>query len=253
MTTKKENIKVWYLNHSGFAVQTASHFLIFDYYPEKGEPFWGKFDNGLINPIELKDQRVIVFSSHAHFDHYNEKIFELRDTVTDLHYVLSDDIKKLKEHDKGDILPVHFWKEYDYQDMHIKTLHSTDVGVAYFITVDGTTIYYAGDLNWWLWKGDDEHSIKTMGGEYRHEIDSLKNEKIDIAFIPADPRLEENYILGIDYFLRTVDTKVLFPMHFWGRYKIFDWIQNDRLTIQYQDKIKEITHRGQLFELEITK
>ena len=41
------------------------------------------------------------------------------------------------------------------------------------------------------------------------------DEKIDIAFVPVDPRLGEQYCWGLDCFMKRTETKVVFPMHFW--------------------------------------
>lgn len=50
--------------HSGFLVETAKRYFIFDYY--KGEL-------PKLNP----DKPVYVFASHGHQDHYEPKVFEL--------------------------------------------------------------------------------------------------------------------------------------------------------------------------------
>ena len=50
--------------HSGFLVETAKRYFIFDYY--KGEL-------PKLNP----DKLVYVFASHGHQDHYEPKVFEL--------------------------------------------------------------------------------------------------------------------------------------------------------------------------------
>jgi len=80
--------KIWYLYHSGFAVKTDKHFLIFDYWKDTG----GGLKNGAINPDELVDEDVIVFASHVHGDHYNPEILNWRGKIPKLRIILSDDI-----------------------------------------------------------------------------------------------------------------------------------------------------------------
>ena len=57
-------MKITYINHSGFLVETDDCYYIFDYY--KG------------NLPELdKSKSVVVLCSHFHPDHFNPKIFEI--------------------------------------------------------------------------------------------------------------------------------------------------------------------------------
>ena len=54
---------VWYLGHSGWAVKTRNHLLIFDYWKQDAAPDEPGLANGTINPEELKDLDVTVFAS----------------------------------------------------------------------------------------------------------------------------------------------------------------------------------------------
>lgn len=250
MNTLKE-IQIWYLYHSGFAIKTASHFLIFDYYSPSNNHFTGLLEDGFINPVQLKDENVLVFASHAHADHFDKRIFHWRNDIKSIQYILSDDIKHLKTCDFSDILPVHFNCTYELEEIQIRTLHSTDKGVAFLVEVDGITLYHAGDLNWWHWNGESKHYNDSMAGQYRHEIDSLQNLKIDFGFVPLDPRLEDKYLLGIDYFAKKTQTKVIFPMHFLDNYSVFDRLDTDSNADNYCDRIKIIQRRGQHFQFHL--
>ena len=55
-------MKITYINHSGFLIETRDCYYIFDYY--KGEL-----------PHLDKEKEVIVFCSHFHEDHFNPQIF----------------------------------------------------------------------------------------------------------------------------------------------------------------------------------
>ena len=63
-------MKITYINHSGFLVETRDCYYIFDYY--KGEL-----------PNLDKEKEVIVFCSHFHKDHFNPQIFEILDDSLD--------------------------------------------------------------------------------------------------------------------------------------------------------------------------
>ena len=132
-------MKIAYINHSCFSVELDNCILLFDYF-EGSIP---KFDN---------NKKIYVFSSHSHHDHYNKSIFDLRKIYSDVTYILSDDIKVNKSNDVIFVKP----DENIYVDsLEIKTLKSTDIGVAFIINVEGKSIYHAGDLNWWHWEGEN--------------------------------------------------------------------------------------------------
>ena len=61
-------MKITYINHSGFLIETKDCYYIFDYY--KGEL-----------PLLDKKKEVIVFCSHFHKDHFNPVIFEILDDM----------------------------------------------------------------------------------------------------------------------------------------------------------------------------
>ena len=75
-------MKITYINHSGFLVETRDCYYIFDYY--KGEL-----------PHLDKEKEVIVFCSHFHKDHFNPQIFGiLEDMGMTYQAVLANDIRK---------------------------------------------------------------------------------------------------------------------------------------------------------------
>ena len=98
----------------------------------------------------------------------------------------------------------------------------TDSGVAFLLTTDEGMIYHAGDLNDWFWEGEPDGDNKQMRGSYRHEIDKLKDRKIDLAFVVLDPRQEDHYADGLLYFLSTADPQCVYPMHYWKKPAVID-------------------------------
>ncbi|WP_312643473.1 MBL fold metallo-hydrolase [Hydrogenoanaerobacterium sp.] len=234
--------KVWYLYNSGFAVQTAQHFLIFDYYLDK--PKDGGLAQGVINPSEIKDLDVVVFASHSHYDHFNPVIFEWRAQLPKVRYVLSDDIRT-----REDAVMVHQGNSYDLGDMSVRVFDSTDIGVAFLVKVDGLCIYHAGDLNWWHWEGETQQYNLDMAKKYQSQINQMAGEQIDLAFVPVDPRLEGSYLRGLDYLMRTVGAKTAVPMHFGEDYSAFTRLMADEQAADYADRVELLNHRGQCFEL----
>ncbi|MBU3158761.1 MBL fold metallo-hydrolase [Clostridium frigoris] len=202
--------KIYYIYHSGFVVKTENHFLIFDYYKE---PIENK-RRVLLSPENIKEMKnVYVFSSHSHADHYNPKILEWEKYNDNIQYILSNDIKTDK--DKSNYNFMGEGDEKVFQDIYVKAYGSTDIGISFLIKVDGLTIFHAGDLNWWHWKDDSLDEQALAESLFKAHIEKIKEEKpIDIAFFPVDPRLEEFYYIGGEYFAKNIQPKVIIPMHF---------------------------------------
>ena len=73
-------------------------------------------------------------------------------------------------------------------------------------------------------------------------------ETIDVAFVPLDPRLGENFWRGADYLLRTADVRTLIPMHTWGEYTMAARLREKEGGSRC--RILDLTGPGQIFELE---
>ena len=118
-------------------------------------------------------------------------------------------------------------QKYQFGDVAIEALESTDLGVAFLISCDSLTIFHAGDLNWWHWKEDSDAENSAMADQYKKQIALLKGKTIDLAFVPVDPRLEEYYGLGLTYFMQAVGASKVFPMHFGTDYSVFERLNRD--------------------------
>lgn len=217
---KHDDIKITHIFHSSFVVEFWDKILIFDY-----------FKNPLLkfNFEELfySNKDVYVFVSHSHSDHYNPEIFNWESKSSDIKYILSYDIKI--ESNKDNYFFMNNYESMMLDDIEIKTYGTTDLGVSFLITIGDTTIFHGGDLNWWHWKKDDVTTQKKEELDFKAEVDKLIGQKIDIAFIPVDPRLEEFYYLAGEYVIKTLKPKLLVPMHFANNYYI---------TNEFKDKIK---------------
>lgn len=209
-------MKITYINHSGFLVETKDCYYIFDYY--KGDL-----------PALDKSKSVVVLCSHFHQDHFNPKIFEILNSM-DMKYqaVLAKDISKSKYPADTKITTVYHDKSYVLDNgTVINTLLSTDSGVAFIVKTSEGTIYHAGDLNDWYWVGEPDQDNKQMTARYRAEIDKLKNTDIDVAFVPLDPRQESHYADGMLYFLKNINCDTVYPMHYWNQPDIINKFISD--------------------------
>ena len=231
-------MKITYLDHSGFAVDLGDKLLIFDYY--SGEL-----------PAGTSDRKLYVFSSHAHYDHFQKKIFTWsRDR--DVTYILSKDIRKNAAAKNAPGEGVYYLaprQELTLDGLSVRTLRSTDAGVAFLVETEGKTIYHAGDLNWWHWEEESRVYNEMMKRNYRYEIGKIEGQAIDVAFVPLDPRQEEQYYWGMDYFMKHTDTKVVFPMHMWGHYEVWERLMENPEASSYRDKVMRITKAPQEFEI----
>lgn len=219
--------EICYIGHSGFLVELESCYLLFDYY--KGEL-----------PQIKTDKPLYIFVSHSHYDHYNPEIFQWK-KFQNLHYILSSDVKVPKEEAASEerVTLMRSGKMWETKDGKIKvrTLRSTDQGVAFLAEAGSSVIYHAGDLNWWHWSGEPEEYNQRMEKNFKAEIEKIKGTTIDLAFLPLDPRQGEEYYLGFDYFMRNTDTKKAVPMHFWGQPSIVDKLVNSAVSKEYRQRI----------------
>ncbi|MDD2978723.1 MAG: MBL fold metallo-hydrolase [Hespellia sp.] len=229
-------MKVQYIYHSGFLVEFEDAVFIFDYW--QGEL-----------PEFQPEKKVFVFSSHWHHDHFKSKVFDWAERFPNIYYILSKDIKA-KPDKPLQILRVKARETYEIGGCRIRTLRSTDEGVAFVVEYQGKTIYHAGDLNWWHWEGESKSYNNNMKTNYQREIQLLADESIDVAFIPVDDRLEEQYYWGIDWFMRHTDTKIAFPMHLWEKYELCDKLLSEPDVQPYKDRIQKVEYPGQIFVLE---
>ena len=233
--------KVWYLYHSGFAVQTEKHFLIFDYW--RDTPKGAGLESGVIDTAALHDLDVIVFASHKHGDHFNRIIFKWNINIPKLRLILSDDIRA------DDALSVGPSSTLTLPDLTVTTLDSNDEGVAFVVDVDNLRIFHAGDLNWWHWEGEPNDYNEAMAASYKSQVDLLIGKPVDLAFVPVDPRLEDQYAWGIDYLMRNVDVRHAVPMHFGDDSSVVKRLLNDPISQGYRDRILGLTHRGEMKEI----
>lgn len=195
---------VYYLGHSGWAVKTKSHFLIFDYFEMNRDNIEKVLANGYIDPCEIKGENVFVFVSHKHQDHYDKKIKEWKSIIPDITYICG-------WYSKGsDFIGIPPHTDTVVGDICISTLKSTDEGSGFLVDVDGLKIYHGGDhANW----EDNDPELS-----YFNEIDYIagKCSKADIAFIPVTtfsgmrPKCMTH---GALYSLEKLKPGAVFPMH----------------------------------------
>ena len=238
---------VTFLDHSGFLVELPGLTLLFD---------WWKGD---LPP--LPSGPLLVFASHRHPDHFDPRIFALDDGQRDVRFLLGKGIhltdrnrKKwgLSEKAAADCRVLSGGESASpLPGVTVEALPSTDEGVAFLVTAEGRTVFHAGDLNWWHWEEETESYNEQMRQDYQREIDKLKDIVIDIAFVPLDPRQENQYAWGMDYFMKHAHTKYVFPMHMWGDYEVYDRLMENPEAEPYKERVIEVKEPGQVFDVNV--
>jgi L-ascorbate metabolism protein UlaG (beta-lactamase superfamily) len=209
-----------HLGNSAVLLKIAGRVLVFDYpCPTSSTERWYA-----LQPEELVNERVYVFSSHSHGDHHRDRIYTWKDTIPNIKFILASDILS---YPRGAIV-VEPNQTIMVEDMKIRTYPSTDAGVAYSVYLDNKHIYFAGDNGFWNWKGDraqKEYIEKDLA-----EVD--RTVPMDIAFQVGDPLAIGVGDGGIGIFALTFQPKLLVPIHLRGQYEYLKCIE------------KQLTRRG---------
>jgi L-ascorbate metabolism protein UlaG (beta-lactamase superfamily) len=197
---------IWYLGHSGWAVKTAEHFLVFDYWEWDDKAEGAGLSDGFIHHPDLKDQDVYVFVSHAHGDHFDETILDWSQSIERITYVFG--WKAFED-------PSHIYltkprEKKRFGDFEVLTInHEFDniPEVAFLVKVDGLVIFHSGD-----------HGTvgEKMNPIFRDNIDYLaeNTDGVDIAFISIfGSNYGDSVNKGDLYTIESLEPKVTFPMH----------------------------------------
>lgn len=216
-------MRLTYLFHSGFAIETERCIVIVDYWIDPTDSVKGLLQS---------DKPVYVLASHHHEDHFNREVFRWKRQKTDIKYLLARDILDNLRAD-ADEADVWFEKGDSWSDgcLKVTAFGSNDCGVSWMLEVDGKRIFHAGDLNNWYAKFLTDHyrGRKIFSFEFNCEIDPVEDERrflaelddiakatdtFDLVMFPIDGRIGNGYMLGARQFLDRFCVRQLVPMHF---------------------------------------
>ena len=210
-------MKLTYIYHSGFVIETKKCIIILDFYEDTSG-----LNKGFVHDEVLKaEKKIYVLSSHSHNDHFSPDILKWKNNNSNIEYIFSFDIKE--QESLSDISITYLNKLDTYTDelIDIKAFGSTDLGISFLIKCEGRTIFHAGDLNNWHWKEEStDEEIAEAEHSFFSELDLLENETkdIDLAMFPVDPRLGTDYMLGAKQFINRFNIGIFAPMHFGESY-----------------------------------
>lgn len=237
-------IRGTYMGQSGFFLEFQSATLIFDWV--EGEL-----------PTVRTDKPLYVFISHIHADHFKQDIFSLIQKYPKTEFFLGYNrqmpeinamLDKLPEATKNALSCFDGIQKLYSDDgkVMIKTLKSTDLGVAFLVEIEGKRIFHAGDLFLMQTQTRDMYvalsSTALMSGhvmpsytEYLKEAEQefiqftepLRGMHIDYGMLPLDPRFPNIGYATVKRYLEIATFDTWSPMHLWGKYEFVDKFLDD--------------------------
>ncbi len=201
-----ESVRITYLLNSGFVVEDTAHrwALVFDAYRDV---------RGDIERALASAEKVYFFVSHAHFDHFSPSIARYEKTAK---FFLSEDIRSLSGAGRFPEAKTVWLGKYGGwkgEGLRVRSFDSTDEGTSFLVEIGGWRIFHAGDFNWWHWKNDPPDAIGFARNGFFKQMKRLDGMEFDLAFFPADGRLEEARDWGAKEFCRRTGTQALVTMH----------------------------------------
>ena len=235
-------LKLTYYYNSGFSVQVGGTLLVFDYWEGENRslPAACRLTPGFLRAFE----QIFVFVSHGHPDHFDPVIYDWYKQGLTVNFIVAND---MPVGTRGSRLAPMQEKQLT-KDISVKAFASTDLGVSFLVTVYGVTIFHAGDLNLWHWRAESSlKEIEEAENAYYEAVAPLRQERIDVAMFPVDPRQGYMYDAGANHFIMTEKPRVFIPMHWQDRPEVA--IEYARRTRNSQTEVIALTKPGTIANL----
>lgn len=236
-------MKIRYIYHSCFLIETTNAFLLFDFFKHKSDKGGFNFEK-LLSDVFASPKALYIFSSHSHQDHFTYDVFSWINKKPNTYYILSSDIKIYNRVENSYV--VRPGDQLSVNEIKLDIFGSTDEGVSFLVNIEGLNLFHAGDLNWWKWYDDTPEEEKAMEDSFKSIVADISKlgVKIDAAFFPVDSRLELNYLCGGQYFIEQLKPKLFFPMHMWDNYETAQDFK--KAMAGYSTNIIEIKHPNEI-------
>lgn len=200
---ERGQLRITQSDQSGFLIETPNASLLFDWY------------RSALPPLR-RDKPLHVFISHIHQDHFNRSLLRLADHFPEVSIYLGYDysqdglnafLEKLPEPCADTVSCFQGTLPLEIEGGWVRSLESTDLGVAFLVELDGLRFFHGGDL--FPWQGSEEAFLES--------ISPLKDLRIDYAMLPLDPRFPEAARFGLTAYLSQAEIGCFTPMHLWNR------------------------------------
>jgi L-ascorbate metabolism protein UlaG (beta-lactamase superfamily) len=185
-------VKVTWLGHASFKVTAGNQVIYLD-------PYAGEYANA------AKAHLILITHSHSdHCDPAKIQAIRRRDTTiiapADCHARIGGAVKSLKPGETAVVDGVVVEGVAAYNQTRFRSpgvpYHPQGLGVGYLLTVDGKTVYHAGDT------------------DFIEELTALKARSIDLALLPSGGTYTMDNPDAVEAALAIAPTAVL-PMHRW--------------------------------------
>ena len=234
----QKQLKVTYHYNSGFSVRVGGTLMVFDYWEGENRKLSdvGRLNKSILSAYE----QVFVFISHAHPDHLDPVVYDWRNTLPSINYIVSSDLPIGKRGRR--VAPL---EEITLgQDLSVRAFDSTDLGVSFLVTAYGMNIFHAGDLNLWHWRQESSlREIEAAEEAFYSACEPIPASSIDLAMFPVDPRQGLMYDAGANHFILTKKPRLFIPMHWQDRPEVaVDFARRARTP---QTEVLAMTHPGE--------
>lgn len=225
-------IQITYIWHDCFVVELPEIIMIFDFW--KDPTCDSKAFPDFIRNAD-KEKPLYVFISHHHKDHYSKKVFDWDTVFREVRYIVSEDVARHARHiltadslynghkvEKNKITILKKGDSFKDSNIYVEAFGSTDIGNSYYIELCAKaskkrSFFHAGDLNAWLWADEStKEEIETSMSDFEKILSAISDAhpEIDYVMFPVDSRIGTGYATGAKLFVRAIDVRYFFPMHF---------------------------------------
>jgi L-ascorbate metabolism protein UlaG (beta-lactamase superfamily) len=233
------SMEIRYLGNSGWTVRINDKLMVFDYIPTETIPDAASLHTLLHDGSAVQPDAVYLFVSHAHADHYSTEVFDL------------DGVYRIfgwNPGHEGVHRVVEPYEEAHLNGIKVAAIESTDIGAGFVVTVDGISIFHAGD-----------HALWTQGSRplYEREISRVGAlvPALHLAFVPvATGRCEatEDVWEGAMHAVAYLEPWHVFPMHvrcpeLRGIYQEFATVASERFPAS---RVRYATAPGDRFSID---
>jgi len=203
----KDPLKITYLFHSGWLIETEREVIVIDYIPAEGM----SLDSVVFKKLQQSSaagKRPYLLITHEHNDHFHKPLLEWRHRLKNLTTILG---WKYATSDK-EILTLSGRDSLTVGPLRIVAHPSTDIGSGFLITVGDLVFYHAGDHAAWS---------PELKEPFIKEVTFIRSHAkyIDVVFLPIAQgkfggcKVTENITGGIVDALNILQPRVMFPMH----------------------------------------
>ena len=210
----KMSIQIRWLAHAAFQIETNGKTIYLD--PRYMKSLESKIGSFFENP----DKADVILFTHHHADHCYPSSF--KKMLTPDTKIIAPELCKKKL--GNDFIRIKPGDEIRIDDIQVRAVdaynikrhrtsgrlwHIKEEGVGYLVTIDGNTIYHAGDT------------------EFIPEMRHLGN--VNVALLPIDGKFTMNISEAIDAVM-AIKPKIVIPMH-----------TMDADSLEFKEKVEEIS------------